>query len=88
MIKKRYIFESDDDKILEKIDSKIQEALEEAQEETTYEDGGEYKEEYNSIDMLLDDYAELLTGRDFCFECIRNILQEFSLDLLNEFFDY
>ena len=32
MIKKRYIFESDDDNILEKLDLKIQEALEEIQE--------------------------------------------------------
>lgn len=88
MIKKRYIFESDDDNILEKLDLKIQEALEEIQEGTSYEDGGEYEEEYSPVDMLFDDYAELLVGRDFCFECIRNILQEFSLDLLNEFFDY
>ena len=77
MIKKRYIFESDDDNILEKLDLKIQEALEEIQEGTSYEDGGEYEEEYSPVDMLLDDYAELLTGRDFCFECIRNILQEY-----------
>ena len=88
MIKKKYIFKSDDDNILEKSDLKIQEALEEIQEGTSYEDGGEYEEEYSPVDMLLDDYAELLVGRDFCFECIRNILQEFSLDLLNEFFDY
>ena len=88
MIKKRYIFESDDDNILEKLDLKIQEALEEIQEGTSYEDGGEYEEEYSPVEILLDEYSELLAIRKFCFECVRSSLQEFSLDLLNEFFDY
>ncbi len=88
MIKKRYIFESDNDYMLEKLDSKIKDILEELQNDSLYGSDEEYEEEYSSVEMLLDEYSELLADRKFCFECVRNILQEFSLDLLNEFFDY